>query len=97
ATLAFAATTVATTSIATVPTVAAVAAVATAAVPGADRGQLLRRLALDRGVAGEAQADPAALLVDLDHGDVDHLAAGEDIVDRVDPLPRFHVGDVEQA
>src|SRR5690606_28219382 len=70
---------------------------AAAVAAGADRGQLLRRLALDRGVAGEAQADPAALLVDLDHGDVDQLAGLEHVVDRVDPLARLHVGDVEQA
>ena len=56
-----------------------------------------RRFALDRGVVGEAQADPAALAVDLDHGDVDLLAGGEHVVDRVDPLAGLDVGDVQQA
>ena len=54
-------------------------------------------LALDGGVVGEAQADAAALLVDLDHGDVDLVARLEDVVDRVDPLARLDVGDVQQA
>src|SRR6185436_14931786 len=81
----------------TTTTTLAVSAVATRAVAGPDRGQFLCRLTLDRGIIGEAQADPAALAVDLDHGDVDLVAGAEHVVDRVDPLPRLHVGDVEKA
>src|SRR5262249_60086059 len=83
------------------PAPAATAAVAATArwtgVAGPDSRELLGRLALDVGVVGEAQADPAALLVDLDDGDVDLVALVEDVLDRADPLARFHVGDVEQA
>src|SRR4029079_17360413 len=68
-----------------------------AAVAGADRGQLLGALALDSGVVGEAQADAAALLVHLDHGDVDLLAGLQHVIDCVDALARLHVGDVQQA
>ena len=78
-----------------VPAVAAVASRPPS--PDPTDGQFLGRFARDRRVVGEAQADPAALLVDLDHGDVDQVAARQHVVDRVDPLPRFHVGDVEQA
>ena len=60
------------TTVAAAATVAA--APAAAVVTGADRSQLLRRLAGDRRVVGEPQADPAALAVDLDHGDVDLVA-----------------------
>ena len=58
---------------ATAAAAAAVAATAAAAPPppppvaGADGGQLLGGLAGDVGVLGEAQADAAALAVDLDH------------------------------
>ena len=82
----------------------AVAAVAAAAAAAASSGrrcrrslQLLGRLARDRRVVGEAQADPAALAVDLDHGDVDLVARREHVLDRVDPLAGLHVRDVQQA
>ena len=52
------------------------AATAAAAVAAADRRQLLGGLARDRRVVGEAQADPAALAVDLDHGHVELVAGG---------------------
>src|SRR5215210_2161047 len=76
--------------------VAAVAAPAPAAA-GADRGQLLDGLAGDLGVLGEAQADAAALAVDLDHADGDVVALVEDLLHRVDPLAGRDVGDVQQA
>src|SRR5436190_14290905 len=63
----------------------------------ADRRQLLAGLADDLGVVGETQADAAALAVDLDHTDADLVALVEDVLDRVDALPRGHVGDVQQA
>ena len=50
--------------------------------------KLLGRLALDVGVVGEPQADPAALLVDLDHRDVDLVALVEDVLDRARPARR---------
>src|SRR5215204_537545 len=77
------------------PAVAAVAAPAAAA--GADRRQLLDGLAGDLGVLGEAQADAAALAVDLDDADGDLVALVEDVLDRVHALARRHVGDVQQA
>ena len=75
---------------------AAAVAAATAAA-GADRGELLDGLARDRRVVGEAQADAAALAVDLDHADVDLVALVEDVLDRVDALAGRDVGDVQQA
>src|SRR5215210_4461452 len=77
------------------PAVAAVAAPAAAA--GADRGQLLDGLAGDLGVLGEAEADPAALAVDLDHAHLDLVALVEDLLHGVHPLAGRDVGDVEQA
>src|SRR5439155_5114922 len=63
---------------AAVPAVAAVAAVApraaAVAAAGADRGQLLGRLAGDLGVVGQAEPDAAALAVDLDHPHADLVA-----------------------
>src|SRR5688500_8450784 len=46
-----------------------VAAATHGRVTGADGGELLLGLAGDLGVLGEAQADAAALLIDLDHAD----------------------------
>src|SRR4051812_16129582 len=70
-------------------TVTAVAARRTAvAAPGADRRQLLGGLAGDVGVVGQAQADAAALAVDLDHADLDLVAAVEDLLDRGHALAR---------
>src|SRR5436190_11884327 len=63
----------------------------------ADRRQLLDGLALDLRVVGEAQADAAALAVDLDHTDADLVALVEDVLDRVHALARRHVGDVQEA
>src|SRR6185437_15504584 len=88
-------------TLAPAPVAAATTTVTTTArrsgVAGADAGKLLGRLALDVGVAGEPQADPAPLLVDLDDGHVDLVALVEDILDCADPLARLHVGDVKQA
>ena len=88
-------------TLAPAPVATATAAVTTAArgarVAGADAGELLGRLALDVGVLGEPQADPASLLVDLDDGDIDLVALVEDVLDRADSLARLHVGDVKQA
>ena len=55
------------------------------------------RLAGDLRVVGETQADPAALAVDLDHGHVDLVALGEDVLDGVDPLARLDRRDVQEA
>src|SRR5215210_7312825 len=75
------------------------AAVAPAAPAAArpDAGQLLDRLAGDLRVGGQAQADAAALAVDLDDAHLDLVALVEDVLDRVDPLAGRHVGDVQQA
>ena len=81
----------------------AVAALAPPAPPrgprsaGAHLGELLGRLALDIGIIGEAEPDAAALRVDLDHLDLDLVAAVDHVLDRVDPLAGRQVGDVEQA
>src|SRR5690606_22841692 len=64
---------------------------------GADRGQLLRRLADHVRVLGEAQADAAALAVDLDDLDLDLVALVEHLLDAADALAGRHVGDVQQA
>src|SRR5215216_6692653 len=72
-------------------------AVAAAAAARADRDQLLDGLARDLRVLGEAQADAAALAVDLDHADGDLVALVEDVLDGVHALARRHVGDVQQA
>src|SRR5215207_7429691 len=84
---------------AAVAAVTAIAAVtARAAAAGGTQGdELLRRLAGDLGVLGEAQADAAALAVDLDHADGDLVALVQDVLDRVHALARRHVGDVQQA
>ena len=87
-------------AVAVAPALAARAAVAagTAAVPAAaDGGELLDGLAGDLRVLGEAQADAAALAVDLDHADADLVALVEDVLDRVHALAGRHVGDVQQA
>src|SRR5690606_19202343 len=80
---------------------AVAAAAATAAahrrVAGAELRELLGRLALDGRVVREAQADPAALAIDLDDRDVDLVARAEDVLDRVHALARLHVRDVKQA
>src|SRR4029079_4154932 len=86
-------------------TVTAVAAAASAAataathrrVAGSELLQLLGALALDRRVSREAQADSAALLVDLGHGHVDLVARGEDVLHRADALAGLDVRDVQQA
>src|SRR3954469_10844561 len=85
---------------AAVPPVAAVTAVAAGgaavAAAAADAGQLLGGLARDVGGGGQAQADAAALAVDLDdpHGDL--VAAVEHLLDRGRPLAGRDVGDVQQ-
>src|SRR6185437_14261248 len=72
------------------------AATATTAA-GADAGELLDRLAGDVGVIGQAQADAAALAVDLDHAHVDLVAFVEHILDRVHPFAGRDVRDVQEA
>src|SRR5215213_9283108 len=80
------------------PAVAARPAVApVAAAAGADGGELLLGLPGDLRVLGEAQADAAALLVDLDDADGDLVALVEHLLDRRDPLAGRDVGDVQQA
>src|SRR6478609_2016172 len=65
----------------------AVAVARSAAAPaGPDAGELLDGLARDVRVLGEAQADAAALAVDLDHAHVDLVALVEDVLDAVDAL-----------
>src|SRR5918997_4098856 len=73
------------------------AAVAHRRVAGADGGELVLRLARDVRVGREAQADPAALLVDLDDADRDVVALVEHLLDRRDPLAGRDVRDVQQA
>src|SRR5687767_11448798 len=85
-------------AVATVAAPAAAAALAAAAVTAAaaDRGQLLLGLAGDVRVLGQAQADAAALAVDLDHADGDLVALVEDLLDRPDALAGRDVGDVQE-
>src|SRR5213078_1119748 len=79
-------------TVAAVPTVAPRRAVAVAA--GADRRELLGRLAGHLGIVGQTQADPPALAVDLDHAHAHLVAAVEDLLHRRDPLAGRDVGDV---
>src|SRR4051794_8064662 len=72
------------------------AATARAAIAGADVREVRGGLALHGGVVGEAQAEPATLAVDLDHGHVELVALRQHIVDRLDPLAGLDVRDVEQ-
>src|SRR5438094_854684 len=81
-------------AVASVPAVAARAAAVAAA--GSDRRQLLGRLAGDLGVVGQAQPDPPALAVDLDHPHADLVAPVEDLLDRRRPLAGGDVRDVQQ-
>src|SRR5215218_7549998 len=76
---------------------AVTARAAVSAATAADGRELLDRLAGDVGVDGEAQADAAALLVDLDDADGDLVALVEDLLDRRDPLAGRDAGDVQQA
>src|SRR4051812_19203594 len=70
---------------------------AAVAAPAADRGELLLGLAGDVRVVGEAQADAAALAVDLDHAHGDLVALVEHLLDRRRALARGDVRDVQQA
>src|SRR5690606_38098869 len=83
-------------ALAAAPAPAAVPAGAAAvAAAGADRRQLLGRLAGDGGILGQAQTDAAALAFDLDDADLDLVAAVEDVLNRVDALARLDVADVQ--
>src|SRR4051794_26516529 len=75
----------------------AVAPRAAAVAARADRGELLLGLAGDVRVVGEAQADAAALAVDLDHADGHLVALVEHLLDRRRALARGDVRDVQQA
>src|SRR3954471_2064603 len=93
---------VATVAAAPPPAAAAAATVppatrAAAPVAGAHGGELLDGLARDVRVVRQPQADAAALAVDLDHADLDLVALVEDLLDRVGPLARRDVGDVQEA
>ena len=68
-----------------------------ALVAGAHGGELLGRLAGDLRVLGEAQADAAALAIELDDLDLHLVAAVDYVLHRVDPLTGRDVGDVQQA
>src|SRR4051794_7255964 len=96
ATVAAAAVAVAVAAAAARATVTAAAA-AHRRVARADRGELLLGLAGDLRVLGEAQADAAALLVDLDDADGDLVALVEHLFDRPDAVARRYIGDVQQA
>src|SRR5918995_431506 len=80
---------------------AAVAAVATVAaaslVAGAHGGQLLRGLVGDLRIVRKAEADAAALGIDLDDLDPQLVAAVHDLLHRVRALARRDVGDVDQT
>src|SRR5829696_9008719 len=69
---------------------------AVAAAARADARQVLGGLAGDLRVLRQAQADAAALAVDLHHAHADLVALVEDVLDRVDALAGRHVGDVQQ-
>src|SRR5215218_2453335 len=85
------------TAVAPRPVPAAAVATAAAAVAGADGQELVLRLPGDVRVLGEAQADAATLLVDLDDADVDLVALVEHLLDRRRALARGDVGDVQHA
>src|SRR3954454_24541208 len=82
---------------AAIAAVAVRALAALSAATAADRDELVLRLADDLGILGQAQADAAALAVDLDHADVDLVTLVEHVLDGVDALAGRHVGDVQQA
>src|SRR5271166_3758756 len=63
---------------------------------GAHARELRGRLARDVRVVGQAQADAAALAVDLDHAHVDLIALVEHVLDTLDALAGRDVGDVQQ-
>src|SRR5947207_6857773 len=68
-----------------------------AAVAGAHCRELLDRLALDRGVVGEPQADAPALLVELHDTHCQLIALLDDVLDRLRALARLQVRDVDEA
>src|SRR4029077_1390509 len=68
-----------------------------AASTRADTGELLRGLARDVRVVGQAQADAAALAIDLDHAHVDLVAFVEHVLDALHALSRRDVRDVQQS
>src|SRR5579862_8163788 len=70
---------------------------AVAAPAAAEQRELLDRLADDLGVVRAAHADAPALAVDLDDADRDLVALAEHLLDRLDPVARRDVGDVQQA
>src|SRR5258707_14012171 len=80
-------------------TVGGRAPLATAPSPAAcaDPRELLDGLAGDVRVVGEAQADAAALAIDLDDANFDLIALVEDVLDRLHALAGRDVGDVQQA
>src|ERR1700722_11679125 len=82
ATLAVAARTTVAAAVASTAVAVARRARAAATAATADAGQLLDGLARDIGVIGQAQADTAALAVDLDHAHVDLVAFVEHVLDR---------------
>src|SRR4051812_46964044 len=77
--------------------VAVAAVTARAAATAADGRKLLDGLAGDLRVLGEAQADAAALAVDLDDANVDLVALVQHVLDGVDALARRDVGDVQET
>src|SRR5664280_394937 len=78
------------------PALARSAASAASAASGADAGEVRDGLAGDVRVVGEAQADAAALAVDLDHAHVDLIALVEHVLDGLNALAGRDVGDVQQ-
>src|SRR5581483_5115570 len=76
--------------------VAAPAAAAHGRIARAELAQLGGRLALDRRVVRQPQADAPALRIHLDHGHLELVARLEHVLDRADPLAGLHVRDVEE-
>src|SRR5436309_78770 len=65
-------------------------------VAGAHRRELLDRLAFDRRIVRQSQADAAARLVELDHSHGQLVALVDDVLDRLRALPGLQVRDVDQ-
>src|SRR6187200_909355 len=81
-------------TLALAPAASVAAAAPRASVTAADLAQLLRSLALDRGIATQPQPDPTALTVHLDDCDVELVALLQHVLDGPNALARLHVRDV---
>src|SRR5919204_3458153 len=77
--------------------ISSITTAARATVARAHGSQLLGGLAEDLRVVRETEADPAALLIDLDHPHAHLVAAVEHVLDGLGALTGLDVRDVQQA